>query len=114
MSATISSRTPEGAPNTCPVCGAEVRLQPSQPFGDAPCPCCGHLLWFINLNGVTRYMEWEAAVSTRERVMESLVRMLGIERHKLADNPALASGLELDSLDMAELVMALEEETEQG
>jgi len=41
-----SSRTPEGSPNRCPVCGNQVRIEPSTPPGDAPCPCCGHLLWF--------------------------------------------------------------------
>lgn len=41
-----SSRTPEGEPNHCPVCGKEVRIEPSRPPGDAPCPHCGHLLWF--------------------------------------------------------------------
>jgi hypothetical protein len=42
----ISSRTPEGDPNRCPVCGNDLRLEPSQPPGDAPCPSCGSLLWF--------------------------------------------------------------------
>ena len=42
----ISSRTPEGEPNRCSVCDTEVRLDPSQPLGDAPCSNCGHLLWF--------------------------------------------------------------------
>jgi anti-sigma B factor antagonist len=42
----ISSRTPEGTPNHCPVCGAFLRIEPSGPTGDAPCPRCGHLLWF--------------------------------------------------------------------
>ena len=41
-----ASRTPEGEPNQCPICGHEVRLEPSRPPGDAPCPHCGHLLWF--------------------------------------------------------------------
>jgi anti-anti-sigma factor len=42
----ISSRTPEGEPNRCPVCGNTLRIEPSDPAGDAPCPHCGHLLWF--------------------------------------------------------------------
>lgn len=42
----ISSRTPEGSPNLCPVCGVDIRIEPSTPPGDAPCPACGHLLWF--------------------------------------------------------------------
>ncbi len=42
----ISSRTPEGEPNRCPVCGNALSLEPSRPPGDAPCPFCGTLLWF--------------------------------------------------------------------
>ena len=30
----------------CPICGAEIRLDPSRPPADAPCPQCGTLLWF--------------------------------------------------------------------
>jgi acyl carrier protein len=40
-----SSRTPEGLPSRCPLCGAETNLEFSHPAGDAPCPECGHLLW---------------------------------------------------------------------
>jgi anti-anti-sigma factor len=47
----ISSRTPEGTPNDCPVCGAHLKIEPSTPAGDAPCPCCGHLLWFTREDG---------------------------------------------------------------
>lgn len=43
---TISSRTPEGTPNRCPVCGKSIRMEPSIPPGDAPCPSCGSLMWF--------------------------------------------------------------------
>jgi hypothetical protein len=42
-----SSRTPEGIPERCPICGNSVRLEPSSfPSSDAPCPHCGYLLWF--------------------------------------------------------------------
>jgi tetratricopeptide (TPR) repeat protein len=41
-----SSRTPEGEPNRCPVCGKSLEIDPSRPPGDAPCPHCGTLLWF--------------------------------------------------------------------
>lgn len=44
----ISSRTPEGTPNRCPVCGDRLKIEPSNPAGDAPCPRCGHLLWFTS------------------------------------------------------------------
>ncbi len=42
----ISSQNPEGQPNRCHVCGSEVKIEPSDPAGDAPCLRCGHLLWF--------------------------------------------------------------------
>jgi anti-sigma B factor antagonist len=42
----ISSRTPEGEFNRCPVCGNAIRIEPSNDNRDAPCPHCGHLLWF--------------------------------------------------------------------
>lgn len=41
----VSSRTPEGEPDRCPVCWTKVCIDPSLPAGDAPCPNCGHLLW---------------------------------------------------------------------
>lgn len=42
---TVSSRTPEGRPERCVLCGASANLEFSDPAGDAPCPNCGHLLW---------------------------------------------------------------------
>jgi len=47
---TISSRTPEGHPNRCPVCRRRLRLSPSWPSADAPCPHCGSLVWFPTTN----------------------------------------------------------------
>ena len=41
-----ASRTPEGEPNHCPICGKDLQIEPSRPPGDAPCPHCGALLWF--------------------------------------------------------------------
>jgi len=41
-----SSRTPEGFPERCPVCGNEFQIDPTIPPGDAPCPSCGSLVWF--------------------------------------------------------------------
>jgi DNA-directed RNA polymerase subunit RPC12/RpoP len=51
---TISSRTPEGDPNQCPFCGHHVRIEPSLGTWDAPCPSCGHLLWFVERSPYVR------------------------------------------------------------
>jgi hypothetical protein len=42
----VSSRTPEGRPTPCPICGNEVQIDPLLPPGDATCPICGSILWF--------------------------------------------------------------------
>jgi acyl carrier protein len=92
----IASRTPEGWPNRCPICGSEWRIEPSQPQGDAPCPVCGHLVWF-DPDGV------------KQRVEEIVARNLGIR----ADGMSGRSSFEdagADSLDVVEVIMELEEE----
>ena len=58
---TISSRTPEGGPNRCPVCGHTFRIEPSRPLGDAPCPACATLLWFVTGAAAARFFDPEAA-----------------------------------------------------
>jgi anti-anti-sigma regulatory factor len=42
--------TLQGLPPCCPICGAVYRAEPADPIAPAPCPVCGHLVWY----------EWEA------------------------------------------------------
>jgi acyl carrier protein len=78
---TISTRTPEGTPHRCPLCGRTVRVDPSYPTADSCCPSCGQLLsWF------------------RDRVGRPTVA-LDLRFDELG----------ADSLDVVELVMELEE-----
>jgi acyl carrier protein len=104
---TVSSRTPEGWPGRCPVCGAQVTLEPSTPFGDAPCPVCGQLLWFVDLDTGLRFFEKREAV-------EIIARNLGISEEEVDLSPS-SSFLErfgADSLDIVELLLELEKEAE--
>jgi acyl carrier protein len=107
----ISSRTPEGAFNRCPLCASEVCIEPSQPAGDAPCPNCGHLLWFLSVGGSRRFYERDAIPETKRHAVEAAIRRV-MERRKvdLGVAPAASDDLGLDSLDVVELVMELEEE----
>jgi len=88
----ISSRTPEGEPNRCPVCGKRVIVEPSRPPGDAPCPNCGQLLWWFQ---------------------DHLSNLAGVARDRITLGtllPDLLDELGQDSLDTVEFVMAMEEE----
>ena len=66
----ISSRKPEGLPGRCPVCGKAVHVEPSLPFGDVPCPNCGHLLWFLAFTSETRLLLPEDNADVRGRVLD--------------------------------------------
>ncbi|MBA4018454.1 MAG: acyl carrier protein [Pirellula sp.] len=87
---TISSRTPEGIPHRCPVCGAVANIEPSYPGGDSCCPSCGQLLWWFR-----NRLSDDAGIAPESITLASSFRELGA-----------------DSLDLVELVMELEEEFE--
>lgn len=86
---TISTRTPEGQPLHCDVCGAMVVIETSLGSGDATCPACGHLLW---------------------RVRNRLATELNLSEDDITLAAELRDDLGADSLVMVELVMELEDE----
>jgi acyl carrier protein len=107
---TISSRTPEGVPNRCPICDATVCIEPSQAPGDGPCPSCGHLLWFSpTSSGVTCY-DFQLVAPFRDRVYEYISARLGINHYALRDSSSFTDDIGADSLDVVELIMEIEEE----
>lgn len=85
----ISSRTPEGLPHRCGVCGEAFAADPSYPGGDSCCPACGSLLWWF-----------------RDRLGDSAWsgRDWGERLQEIADMAIP------DSLDLVELVMEMEEQ----
>ena len=80
----IASRTPEGEPNRCPICGKQVIVEPSAATRDAPCPNCGHLLWWFQ-ERLERQIDYKELIHKKTRYAT-------------------------DSLDFVEMVMELEEE----
>ena len=107
--ATVSSRTPEGSPGRCPFCDREVNLESSLPFGDAPCPHCGSLIRFVNVEGNLRLLDKASEESLRRKLKQYLGAQLGVDESKLGDEIEALQKLQLDSLDMVELIMELEE-----
>ena len=92
---TVSSRTPEGMPSDCPLCGAKTNIEFSEPAGDAPCPNCGHLLW--------------ASTQLVQSVTQRYADVLGTAFGAINANTRFAD-LGADSLETIEMVMELEEE----
>jgi acyl carrier protein len=82
----IASRTPEGEPQCCPICDKVAILEPSDPGRDLSCPSCGSLFW---------------------RVRSVLQKKTGRSLEDLRLSTRLRN---LDSLDLVDLIMTLEEE----
>ncbi|MCA8989115.1 MAG: acyl carrier protein [Planctomycetaceae bacterium] len=91
----VSSRTPEGFPGHCPLCGALNEIEFSDPAGDAPCPSCGHLLWLSArlLSDFQNRLSNEFDVPFDQITPEAAFDELGA-----------------DSLEVVELIMELETE----
>lgn len=81
----------------CPVCGVEIRPQPSSPIVPQDCPQCGTQLWQVAVGDQC----WFTRRPMDDRWAEALIR-----KWNGADDPVGA-----DSLDVVELVMLLEEES---
>lgn len=107
----ISSRTPEGLPNRCPVCSAQVWVEPLSWFGDAPCPHCGSLLWFVSLEEETHFFKYEEAENLRQKIANFVSRQTGLDRDAIHLDRAFLERHGVDFLDLVELVMEIEEET---
>jgi acyl carrier protein len=105
-----SSRTPEGTPNHCPVCKQSIQIEPSMPFGDAPCPHCGCLFWSIAADSDIRFYPFEQSAALREQIIRFVAQFLGIDEEAVRRNPNIWNESGAESLDMVELVMELEEE----
>ncbi len=105
----ISSRTPEGEPAECPICGVCVRMEPSITFSDAPCPSCGSLLWFIRLGGENLLFRPNEAAQ-RKGLAKLLAELTGLAESELQADPESLNRIELDSMDLLELAMELEDE----
>ena len=104
----VSSRTPEGSPNHCPLCQSNIQIEPSLFFGDAPCPNCGTLLWFIQLSPEHVYWFEKEPQELKDRIINRIAKLLGVPPETLEDGKIRLN--ELDSISTVELVMELEEE----
>jgi acyl carrier protein len=107
-------RTPENSLGRCLVCAAEVVVESSYPAGDAPCPGCGALLWFVRTSqGLRLYDEETVPLEKRLRIAAALDRIyadFGAVRAGVPAGETIFRELGMDSLDVVEMVMELEQE----
>jgi acyl carrier protein len=107
----ISSRTPGGVPNHCPLCGAAICVEPSEPPGDAPCPNCGALLWFTKSPDALLFWDDAEVQPLRQAIMDTIRANLGVNPNEPIDLFANMAEMS-DSLEEVEMMMELGEEFE--
>lgn len=109
--AAISPRAPHGVSDQCPLCRSAVTSDPSTADGALPCPKCGGQLWLLHTSAGMRYHEADAVGPVRERVVDVIERKFAVTRDKLTGSVTFQD-LGADSLDVAEVIMELEQEFE--
>jgi acyl carrier protein len=87
-----------------------VRIESSKPFGDAPCPHCGSLLWFLATPAALRFAPPDRVEDIQELVLGRLAGRLAVSKEALRANPSLPRERGIDSLELVELIVELEEE----
>jgi acyl carrier protein len=92
---TVSSRTPEGTPGRCVLCGKDFLLEFSDPGNDATCPNCGHLI----IESAVLLDEFKLFCERTQR----------FSTHKI-DSSLEFLTVETDSVEAVEFVMQLEAE----
>jgi hypothetical protein len=85
----------------CPACGSPVRADPYRLAGEVFCPHCGRRLWFFRLRGEVRLYDPGSVPDGKREQIEALMAWI-------RESPLNLSG-GMDSLDIVEFIMDLEE-----
>lgn len=107
--AALSPRAPQGVSNQCPLCRSTIAADTPLPDGELRCPQCGGRLWLLHCTAGLRYHEADAVPPVRERVRDIVARKFTVPPEQLTGSVTFED-LGLDSLDVAELIMELEQE----
>lgn len=98
----------ESLSNQCPLCRATVAVEPTNPDGDMPCPHCHALLAFLRTSGGFRYHDATAVGPVRERILAIVSAKFDVTCDQLTGLTTFED-LGADSLDVAEVIMELEQ-----
>ena len=84
-------------------------VEPSTPSADALCPHCGTLLWFLkSATGVQMYSN-EDMLRIRSEILKAFNENIGIPP-RYESLTSLFDAVALDSLDLVDIMMEIEEE----
>jgi nitrogen PTS system EIIA component len=81
----ISSRTPEGLPGRCSICGQDVVVDPSVPPGDATCLQFGSLLWIASGSETVGRVRAKAIIEAVGDYIPNMVAVADVDAPRKAD-----------------------------
>ena len=84
----ISTRTPEGDPLKCVVCGNEHLVLSSHPPGDSVCPTCGSHSWIATKKFETKFPTAEVL-----QIVPAFIDKIRLSRSKMEMATHLVDGL---------------------
>jgi hypothetical protein len=88
-----------------------VFVEPSVLVGDATCPRCGGLLWFLRLASEVQVFDYLKDVEKKSRILELIAQRFGVEPPAVNNSPNFLDSRRIDSLEFVDLVMAVEDES---
>src|SRR5262249_18332308 len=90
-------------------CGADVTLDTGQKHGEAPCPKCGKPVWYSKDTTGSRLYDAATVTAIKDKIAQILKDNLGANPESVTYSTSFVEDIGADSLDIVQLVMALEE-----
>ncbi len=103
------TRAPEVVVNRCPLCGSDANIDAAQKHGDASCPKCSGPLWYSKDPAGARLYKLSAVTPIKDQIGQILKDNLGANPDSITYQTSFVEDIGADSLDIVQLVMALEE-----
>ncbi|MBA4031161.1 MAG: hypothetical protein C0478_09775 [Planctomyces sp.] len=69
-------------------------------------------MWFLRLAGEVQVFDYRKNVEKKSRILEVIAQRFGVEPPAVNNNPNFLDGRSIDSLEMVDLVMAIEDESQ--
>jgi hypothetical protein len=111
----IASRTPEGEPEHCDICGVDLRIEPALTTRDGVCPNCGSLIWFApssappSITGPWRVRNWVFGRALRKFGWPITASTLFVSQFPTGDGSAWLEAVER-AADWSEFVALIQDE----
>ena len=94
----------------CPLCDAEIFVQEPRFLGCISCASCEKELWYMDIPDDRRFFSMQHSDHVLQSACEFIGEELGVSPEEVTDNPDLLIDNGVDSLQLLQIVMDMEEQ----